>query len=131
MTSLRIYKLTREQAHHLAMFGLTQGPIINKRKDLFLECRLFTAVCCQCVSENYLYRGYKHACSVCTSIEVALTFNILQIERSAGQVNSQAYKLTKAQQLPKTLAPQFTNTSGKNLNYYLLFYNITLNSALF
>ena len=113
------------------MVGLTQVPIINKRKDLLLERGLFITVCCQCVSENYLYRGYKHACSVCTSVEVVLTFNILQIERSAGQVNSRAYKLTKAQQLPKTLAPQFTNTSGKNLNYYLLFYNVTLNSALF
>ena len=42
---------------------------------MLLECGLYTAVCCQCVSENYLYRGYKHACSVCTSVEVVLTFN--------------------------------------------------------
>jgi len=77
-----------------------------------------------------------------------------QIERSAAQVNSLAYKLTKAQQLanPQTQKPTKSQTHKltnklinplthqlinsktqklKNLNRYLLFYNIALIFAPF
>ena len=38
-----------------------------------------------------------------------------QIERSAAQVNSLAYKLTKAQQLPKTSIHKLTNLQTHQL----------------
>ena len=54
-------------------------------------------------------------------------FISLQIERRAKQVNSRAYKLTKTQQLTKTsphLLAKSKTHQLKNLNPYLLFYNV-------
>jgi len=48
-------------------------------------------------------------------VEVVLTFNISQTERSARQVNPLAYKLTKTQQLPKTLTNKVINSPTHQL----------------
>ena len=74
--------------------------------------------------DEFMYSGFVVFSCVYKPVSWFVLYFVY--ERSARQVNSPAYELTKVEQLTKASTHELTNSQThklENLNLYLLFYN--------